>query len=355
VGITALFDAPYFTGGSTTSLVPSVYPVALNGRPYMIDEKPESFYALWNIETITLLRQQSDQSSAPAEGSLNPQGLWRRAQDSWHHGAGQRYRDRDSDVDDKYRFWSSKGIDPWTRYTISPLNDTAQKKTSTNTNLYCVVAGTRIYFADGSTLYYSTDMSTWSTVSSYTGSTITSICSDGYTVYFTDGANIWTTNTATTSATSADTHDATLLRYVKGRLMAAVGNTLYNIPTLGSAATMTFAHPSGQFTWVDCAEGNAVIYAAGYVGDKSTIYRTQIKPDGTALDIPVAAGSLPDGEIVRSIQGYLGFVFIGSDKGLRFAEADGQGNLTIGPLIATTSAVQALEPQDRFMWFGWTN
>ena len=352
--ITALFDTSYYTGGTTTSDVPSIYPVAINGRPYMLDTTPETFYVRWNHETIQFLRQQSDTSNAPAENSLNPQGYWRRAQDSWHHGAGQAYRDRDSQAD-TYRFRTSKGVDVWTRYQIGLLPTTTQKKSASNSNLYCVVAGSRIYFVDGANLYYSTDLSSWTAVTGYSGTTISSICSDGFTVYFSDGANIWTTNTSTGAATSADTKDATLLRYVKGRLMAAVGNHLYNIPTLGSAATLDYAHQSSAFTWVDCAEGNSVIYAAGYVGDKSSIYRTAIKADGTALDIPVVAGTLPDGEIVRAIRGYLGFLWIGTDKGVRFCEADASGNLTVGPIIATGAAVKAFEPQSNFMWFGMSN
>lgn len=353
-GIGGSLSTPLYSGGAVVDFVPWVYPVALNGRPYHLDDNPETYYVRWNHETIPFLRQQADQSSTPAEASLNPQGLWRRAQDSWHHGAGQTYRDRDQNAD-PYRFRASKGIDCWSRYKISLLNGTTQKRSSANTNLYCVVAGSRLYLADGSTLRYTTDMTTWSTVGSYTGGSIVSITSDGYTVYFSDGADIWTTNTDGTTATSADTTNATLVRYVKGRFIAAANNVLYNIPTLGSAASMTYTHPNAKFTWVDACEGDAHIFAAGYAGDKSIVYRTQIKADGTALDIPIPAATLPDGEIVRSIQGYLGFVWIGTDKGVRFCEVDGNGNLTVGPLISTSGAVLAFEPQDRFMWFGWTN
>ena len=351
--ITATFTDPFFTGGGLSALVPAVYPVAINGRPYMIDEKPETYLAAWQHETIPLLRAQSDDSSSPAERSLNPQGLWRRAQDSWHHGAGQVYRDRD-EAADPYRFRSSKGVDPWTRYQFSPLPDTAISKSGAGTNQFVVTTGTRAYFADTDDLYWSTDLVSWTAVTGYTGGTITSITSDGFNVYFTDGVDIWTTNQGTGAATDADNTNATLLRYVKGRLMVAVGSELQNIPVLNAAATMTYTHLNTAFTWVDCCEGNGHIYAAGFSGDKSVIYRTAVKADGTALDLPIAAGALPDGEIVRAIQGYLGFIWIGSDLGVRFAEVNTQGDLTIGPLIETPAAVKAFEAQARFMWFGWT-
>jgi hypothetical protein len=65
---------------------------------------------------------------------------------------------------------------------------------------------------------------------------------------------------------------------------------------------------------------------------------------------------LPDGEIVRAIQGYLqNYVEVGTDKGVRFATTDSAGNLVLGKLIATPNAVRCFEPQDRFVWFGLTN
>lgn len=356
--ITGLFDAPLYTGGSVSSLVPSVFPVAINGRPYDIDTLPETFYVRWNTETIPLLRQQADQSDAPAEASLNPQGLWRRAQDSFHHGAGQQYRDRDKNAD-AYRFRASKGVDVWTRYQLGLLPDTDQKLSDSSTNTKVVAAGARLYYAAGSTVKYTTDITpdspTWSSVT-YAGGTVSDICSDGYNVYVTDGSDIYVTTTASTTLTATDTTDATVIAYVKARFMAAKANTLYNIPTLGSASNvMTFAHPNAGFTWVGFAEGVANIYAAGYAGDKSLIYRIAVKPDASTLDAPIVAGELPDGEVIYAISGYLGFVFLGTSLGVRFCDVDAQGNLSIGPVIETGAPVYAFEPQDRFMWFGWTD
>lgn len=358
MGLTTTLSEPYFTGGSISSLVPAVWPVALNGRPYMLDTLPETFYVRWNVETIPLLRQQADQSDAPAEQSLNPSGFWRRAQDSFHHGAGQVFRDRDKNAD-AYRFRASKGVDVWTRYQFTLLPDTDQKLSSSNTNIKVVAAGARLYYVDGSTVKFTTDVTvdspTWTSVT-YAGGTVKDICSDGYNVYVTDGSNIYLTNTGSTTLTSTDTTDADVVAYVKARFMAAKGNTLYNIPTLGSATNvMTFAHPNAGFTWVGFAEGTANIYAAGYAGDKSLVYRIAIKADATVLDAPIVAGELPDGEVVSSIGGYLGFIVLGTSRGTRFCDVDAQGNLSIGPVIETPAPVYAFEPQDRFIWFGYTN
>ena len=134
-------------------------------------------------------------------------------------------------------------------------------------------------------------------------------------------------------------------------------------PTPDDSVLTTFAmsisHPDAlftpgteDFTWVGFAEGQGDIYAAGYSGDKSLIYRTQVRADGTALDAPVVAGSLPDGEIVRAIYGYLGILFIGTDNGVRMATSDANGDLTIGARINTAGPVRCFEGQENFVWFG---
>jgi len=46
---------------------------------------------------------------------------------------------------------------------------------------------------------------------------------------------------------------------------------------------------------------------------------------------------------------------VGSDLGVRLCSVDSTGNLTVGGLIKTTSAVQALSPSSRFVWFSMTN
>jgi hypothetical protein len=142
--VTLGFDWPFYLGGATSSEVPSKWPFALDGRGYMIDTLVEhTFTDFYKHDSIPLLRQQADQSSFPNEASLNPEALWRRFQDSAHHGAGQLYLDRDNEAD-PYRFHTSKGIDPWTRYKVQLLNATAKKRTSANSNLAIVSAGARV-------------------------------------------------------------------------------------------------------------------------------------------------------------------------------------------------------------------
>jgi hypothetical protein len=105
---TAFNPAPtFYTGSGATTLVPNVFPVAINGRPYLVDLKAGSFQRQYDAR----VRDSVDQSAEPGESAINPQGLWRRSQSSWHYGAGQTYSDT-ADAE-AFRFNTSKGVDVW--------------------------------------------------------------------------------------------------------------------------------------------------------------------------------------------------------------------------------------------------
>lgn len=365
--ITHGLDEGFYQGGGLSSLVPGLYPVAIDGRPYLVDLKSGQF----KRQSIQLLRQQADTSNLPGESSINPEDLWRRSQETWHHGAGQVHYDRQDSNPARYR--ASKGVDPWTKWQLSLLNDTQRKApTTSNVNQQLVVAGSYLYWADGATLRRTTDATvgspTWTTITGTNSNPITGLASDGFNVWIAQGSQgLYTTNTGVTTASLYVTGNVAGVAYVKERLMifgsGVDKHRIWN-PTTGVATTTGTtgvwpdpikSHRNTDFTWIGFAEGLGVIYAAGYSGDKSIIYRTIVRADGTALDVPVVAAELPDGEVIRAIQGYLGYVVIGTDQGVRFATPDGQGNLTLGSLIRTNVPVRCFEPQDRFVWFGWTN
>ena len=349
----------YFTGTGSTQVVPYIYPVAVNGRPYMIDTKSNAFGRQFDAR----VRDSVDQSAEPGESAINPQGLWRRSQSSWHYGAGQTYSDT-ADAE-AYRFRSSKGVNVWDRGKLTLLSDTTQAYSSANTNLYMATASNRIYGTDGQTVKYTTDWSTFTTVTSTNASNLYSITSDGYNVFFSyaDG-DIDQTNAGTSAASNYITGiEAGVLAYVRGRLMVAGQGAdkrkIWNITTTpGSSAnnpSALYTHPNDDFTWVGFAGGQNQIYCAGYAGNKSLIYKTGIKADGTALDIPTVAAELPQGEIVTNIDAYLGFVVIGLTTGLRFCSSDSDGNLVVGPLIETGTSVNAFAAIGQYLYFGWTN
>lgn len=361
IDFTTKFDgnAAFYTGTGSTQLVPYVFPVAINGRPYAIDSKSGQFSRQFDVR----VRDSVDQSAEPGESAINPQGLWRRSQSSWHYGAGQEYADT-ADAE-AYRFYESKGIDVWTRGQLSLLRDTTQAYSTSNTNLYMATASNRIYGTDGQSVKYTTDWSTFTTVTGTAASNIYSIASDGYNVFFSyANGDIDQTNAGTSAASAYITGiEAGVIRYVRGRLMVAGQGTdkhkIWNITTApGSNANnpgALYTHPNTNFAWVGFAGGQNHIYCAGNAGNKSLIYKTQIKADGTALDIPTTAAELPFGEIIKTIDAYLGFILIGLENGIRFCSADNDGNLIVGPLITTNSAVECFSPIGQYVYFGWTN
>lgn len=358
--LAAPLASPYYGGASFVSTVPGVYDCALAGIPLMIDWK---FAVQMRRRSISLLKPQSDQSGNLGEQSLNPEEFGRRAQESWHHGAGQTFLD--AGEFDPFRFRTSKGVDVWTKKRLSLLFDTALRLSTANTNVAVVSVGGYLYVLDGNALKRTQDVTvvspTWTTVTGTPAGNVGTIASDGFNVW-TQHAGVngiyATTRGAATTAAYVTAAVSGPIGFVKGRLMAwdTATASLYNIVAGGALPTALLTVANSDFVAVGFAEGPSNIYMAGYSGDKSLIYRTTIKTDGTGLDAPVVAGELPDGEIVRSIAGYLGFLLVGTDKGLRLLALDDAGNVaTMSDLIPTTSPVRCLEPQDRFVWYGLTN
>ena len=346
----------FYSGGSITPLVPFVFPVAINGRSYIVDSKSGDFTRQYDDR----VRDSVDQSAEPGEASINSQGLWRRSQSSWHYGAGQKHSD--TATAEPYRFNTSKGVDVWTNGTLSLLKDTTQVLSDAAATLQSIVAGTapqRLYVASGTTVVFYPTLAGGSTpCTGMPTANIGSMATDGYNVWASfAGSGIYMTNTSSTAfgayITGTDTFSK--IKYVKGRLMGAVDNKMYNFITGGTAASgLLFTHGNTGWRWVGFAGGQNHIYAAGYAGQTSLIYKTTIKTDATALDAPTVAAELPEGEVVTALDSYLGYVLIGTTTGFRFASSDTNGNLVVGPLIEV-GQVDAFASQGRFVWFSYKN
>lgn len=346
----------FYTGTGISGLVPDIFPVAIAGRPYMLDLKSNRFGRAFEQR----LRDSADDSNIPGEAALNPQGLWRRGQVSWHKGSAQKYGDTAEGVDT--RFLSSKNVDPWTKGQLSLLKATEQIVSSTGSSLKMVVADGRLYVSDGTVLRFTTDPYAspvvWTPVTGTGSGTINHLTTDGFNVYFSsnsDGIKYTTTSISTYNTYISGTNTFTALDYVKGRLMAAHSNGMHNYTSSGGPGTALFTHPNTAFNWVGFAAGQNHIYCAGYAGNVSLIYRTAVKADASTLDAPVIAAELPYGEIVTSIYGYLGYVIIGTNRGVRLATSDSNGSLILGPMLETPGNVLCATGDSKYVWFGWTN
>ena len=354
----------FFAGTATSGLTPWPFPISLGGHYYGIQWDKDSI-GVWGAKfkraSLPLLRTQADNSNTPGEQSISPEQFWRRSQDTWQFGQGQIHLDRANSEIRRYNY--SNGIDPWTPWQLKLLNDVTNVYSTTNTGLRCQTVGSYVYIVDGGTVKFSSSaLSSWTTVApSGSPASAVDFTTDGYNIWEARGTSgIYTSTIAGTTSASYATSSKTinLVRFCKSRLMAASSDgVLYNITKSGalSGSDILLDLTARNMKWVDIVGGQSQIYAAGYSGDKSYIYRTAILADGTALAVPTVAGQLPDGEIVRSLGEYMGYIFIGSDLGFRFCTVNSDGSLTIGALIKTPAPVYCFEGQDHYVWYGLSN
>lgn len=353
---------PFFTGKSSNNLVPDIFPIAIDGRPYLVDQKSNQFMRGFEAR----VRDSVDQSTSPGEAAINPQGLWRRGETSWHLGAGQLYADTADSQD--YRFYSSKGINPWTKGQLKLLHKVKESYNSTNTNLHLHVADGKVYVADGTSVKYSSNpfaaSPTWTPVTGLPTATPRDMSSDGSNIYLTyagltNAYGLWKIDDTQTASNVAYGHEFHAVDYVKGYIMVSgdsasgAANDLYYSP-VGNVTGNDYDHPLSSWTWTSFAAGQNAIYVAGHSGDKGAIYKITIASTGV-LDTPVVALEFPIGEIPYTVYGYLGNVFIGTSKGVRYATSDNESNLVAGSLIPTSGSVTSFTADDKYVWFNWSN
>jgi hypothetical protein len=344
--------AGFFTGTGATNLVPNVYPVALNGRPYVIDLKANAFQRQYDAR----VRDSIDQSAEPGEAAINSQGLWRRSQSSWHYGAGQKFSDT-ADAE-AFRFNTSKGVNVWEKGEASLLKDVTQVLADSAATLRALTVGTRLYVATGGDVKHTTNLSTFTDCTSEPGGDVGGMATDGFNIFVafaSQGIHNATTSSDAFSSYISGTGTFTNLSYVKSRLMASLDNAVYNFTSSGGPGSALFTHLNTGFRWVGFAGGQNHIYMGGFAGNQSLIYRTTIKADATSLDTPIIALELPAGEVITGLSSYLNYILIGTTSGIRVATSDLDGNLVSGPLINTDTSVTSFSGNGRFVWFNWTN
>lgn len=312
------------------------------------------------------VRDSVDQSTSPGEAAINPQGLWRRGETSWHLGAGQLYADTAEAQD--YRFYSSKGVNPWTKGQLKLLNQVKESLNSANTNLHLHVADGKVYVLDGTTVKYSSNpfaaSPTWTAVTGLPSGTPRDMASDGSNIYLTypgttSSYGLWKIDDSQTASHVAHGRELYYIDFVKGYVMVsgAVSSgsprNLHYSP-VGNVGNDDYEHPLTTWIWTSFTGGQNAIYVAGHSGDRGAIYKITIASTGV-LDTPVVALEFPTGEIPYTIYGYLGGIFIGTNKGVRYATSDADSNLVSGSLIPTSGSVTAFTADDKYVWFNWSN
>jgi hypothetical protein len=267
-----------------------------------------------------------------------------------------------------YRFNKSNGVDVWTPGEATLLPDVVNVlEVSGESHLIGGIDGDNdscVIVSDGANLkrVNCTDDGPVVTTVTYggSGSDIVALTQDGTNYYAANstgiyrglltgvgtGSIVWNTGTAKVS-----------MGWVKQRLFAGIGTSLYELIGTGpTLPTPIYTHPNSNWTWTSIVEGPTAIYASGFAGTASAIYKISLDADGTlpTLTSAVTAADFPDEEHVTSIGTYLGrYMLIGSNKGVRVGLIDSAGNIAYGGLTYNQESndhITGFAFQDRFAY-----
>lgn len=341
----------------------NTYDYAIGGVPFRADASPDNPLVRSSAQ---FRKDQFDNGLEPGEQSLS--GWWLRSQSSWHLGAGIVNSDVRLDETAEFRFTDSEGVAPWTKGQMSLLRKMTLAAAGGASVLALGVVGSAdgVLYANGAALSFVDGVG--ATAITWGGSTtILSIASDGANWYAAAGDGIYRGSlTGTTTGTKLWTISASraLIRWCKGRLVAAVDNKIYELvpsgsPPLALPATPVYTHPVTGFVWGGISDGPEAIYAIGYGGTESLILKMTLNAASgalPALTLATTAAELPRGELGTALYTYVGrFLCIGTSKGVRIAVIGAGGDVEYGPLISTPDEVMDFVALDHYVYAGLSN
>jgi hypothetical protein len=353
-------------GSTNYSATGEAYDVAIGGLPFFLLNSDDSPY---RRVTAQYRKQQIDQSREPGEQTLT--GWWLRSQSSFHLGAGIKFFEPVQEESLRFQYTESKGVDVWTRGQATLLNDTASFYAgAAPAQLIGLNDGTNdcIFVTDGSALKKITTGGTNTTISQTgTPSTIYSLTTDGSNYYFINGTKV---HKGSVGATPADAEiyntpgvTRATIRFVKQRLILAIGNVLYelNANATGSAAlpTALYTHPNANWVWSSIAEGPQAIYVSGYdpSGTSSSVFKITLDaavPNSLGfptLSVPTVIIDMPEGERINDFDVYLGaYAVLATNLGFRVGIADATGDVQYGPLLFKDAPCNNIAFRDNFAY-----
>jgi hypothetical protein len=326
-------------------------------------------------QTASLEKPQFDVSNQAGEQTLDQ--YWLRSQTSWHRGAGVRFYepgvagrvaylfDPGSDLISEQRYDSSAGVNIHTRDEATLLK--AMSLTGATAGLAFATTGK---LADGTDVVFTNEAGTIKrrtaagASTSYTGGTsaLAHVAVAGSKILSGHGSGIdvGDASGSTLAALWTIAAGATVVPYwCKERIIASIGPSLYALTMIGGAiasGAIIHTHADPNWVWADVTDGPDAIYAAGYGGAVSSIYKFALIAASTGtlptLDQAYEVATMPTGEQITAMKTYLGtYVGIGTSKGVRVALLDSSGNLSYGPLsVETDSPVLSVEGHDDFIY-----
>jgi hypothetical protein len=194
------------------------------------------------------------------------------------------------------------------------------------------------------------------------------ICDDGTTAF-------WLTNdtasgklevnkkslngTSSTSATVMFTQPGItvtngVMEYVKERIVMCANDKVYEFSSSASALpTAVYTHGDQDHIFTSITASGSAIYVAGYSGLQSNIYKFTLNTAGVmpTLTSAITAAEMPTGEVIYKIYYYLGYMVIGTSKGIRVATVADDGSITYGPLVVhTEQPAYDFAARDNYVW-----
>ena len=337
------------------------YDCAIAGIPFFLginDQRP------YERGTAPFRKQQFDSQRDPGEQSLT--GWWLRSQSSFHAGEGIEFYDPLANpysttlASNSYRIKDSYGVNIWEPGRVSLLRSVSEGHGTTATIRsngrahqtlravqYANTSGTvinAVVLHDGYDLDRINTAGTvehWVDYNSGSADPVYAVTDDGQYVYWVTNDAIGgkldmrkkaLTDMSTSSGTSMFTSPGTtvtnaVLEYVKQRLVLAVNNKIYEFPTSATAlpTSAVYTHPNTSVVFTSIAESGTAIYVAGYNGVLSSILKFTLDTTSGAmptLTSGITAAVMPRGEVVHKIYHYLGYMMIGTSKGVRRASID---------------------------------
>jgi len=356
------------------------YDVAVGGQPF--------FYAINDArpyirQTAPYKKDQFDNGAEPGEQSLT--GWWIRSQSSFHGGEGIKFYDPSAGETVAHRFTDSKGVNVWTKGEVTLLKNTTSTHYTTgpiqsNGKAFQQARSIKYGTTDGILLWdeydvdkIAADGTTIDFIDSVAGIDypVHAICDDGTTAYWAtrildsgvDKTVLYKKALTLTSGDAATEMFKTssivigkgVMEYVKDRIVLCINNKIFEISSsTTSLPTALYTHSDNDVVFTSITASGPAIYIAGYSGIQSFIYKFTLNTSGVmpTLTTAITAAEMPVGEIIHKIYYYLGYMMIGTNKGIRAAVvSDQDGSINYGPLIVeTTQPCYDFAARDRFVW-----
>ncbi len=359
------------------------YDTALGGMPFIYaisDARP------YVRQTAPYRKEQFDNQTEPGEQSLT--GWWIRSQSSFQDGTGITFYDPALiPGEGTFRFADSKGVNVWTEGEVTLLNNTATSHYTTgvvraNGKPSQIARSIQWAGTNGILLVDEYDVDkiaidgTDTHFINYAAGTdkpVYAICDDGVNAYWVtaildSGVDKTAVYKKPLTGSSASTADVTLMfssstivaneatmEYVKDRIIMAVNNKIFEFATTASSLpTAVYTHASTSIVFTSVAASGTAIYVSAFEGIQSYIYKFTLSTSTgsmPSLTSAITAAQMPTGEKIFKIEYYLGYMLIGTNKGIRVATVSDDGSIIYGPLMVETSQpVYDFAFRDRFVW-----